>query len=201
MYYDQILLNQFLNMSDRNPPLWLTVTLGTTAPFPHPLSAALGAPSFTLQDPMYSDFKTPYLYQYNLTFQKALPGKTVASIAYVGSTGRHLIQRYDGNTPIPTVRPDGTLFTPATALRRNPSYGELQTRRTAGLSYYNSMQFSVVRRSSNGLQAQASYTFSRSIDMSDGLFSEEAGNAAVATQIPDSLFQRERALPLRHPAQ
>src|SRR5437016_2826032 len=93
MYYDQILLNQFLNLFDRNPPLWLTVTLGTTAPFPHPLSAALGAPSFTLQDPLYSDFKTPYLYQYNLTFQKALHVETVGSLAYVGSTGRHLIQR------------------------------------------------------------------------------------------------------------
>ena len=193
MYYDQILLNQFLNLFDRNPPLWLTVTLGTNAPFPHPLDAALGAPSFTLQDPLYKDFKTPYLYQYNLTVQHSFPLKTVVSVAYVGSTGRHLIQRYDANTPIPTVRPDGTLFTPSNALRRNPAYGELQTRRTAGLSYYNSLQFSAVRRSSNGLQAQLSYTFSKSIDMSGGLFSEEASNAAVGAEIPDNLFN-ERGL-------
>jgi hypothetical protein len=193
MYYDQILLNQFLNLFDRNPPLWLTVTLGTTAPFPHPLSAALGSPSFTLQDPLYSDFKTPYLYQYNLTVQKALPARIVATLAYVGSTGRHVIQRYDANTPIPTVLPDGSWFTPATAQRRNPNYGELQTRRTAGMSYYNSMQFSVVRRTSSGLQAQMSYTFSKSIDMSGGLFSEEASNAAVGAEIPDRLFN-ERGL-------
>ena len=204
MYYDQILLNQFLNMFDRNPPNWLTVTLGTTAPFPHPLAAALGAPQFTLQDPVFNDFKTPYLYQYNLTIQRALPAKMVASIAYVGSTGRHLIQRYDANTPLPlvldgktacngTILPAGTFCTPNGAKRRNPNYGELQTRRTAGLSYYNSMQLSLVRRSANGLQAQASYTFSRSIDMSGGLFSEEASNAAVAAQIPDNLFN-ERGL-------
>ncbi len=207
IFYDQILLNQFLNMFDRNPPLWLTVTLGTTAPFPHPLSAALGSPGFTLQDPVYNDFKTPYLYQYNLTIQRALPAKVVATIAYVGSTGRHLIQRYDANTPLPIalpggtscpsspanndILPAGTLCTPFNAPRRNPNYGELQTRRTAGLSYYNSMQFSAVRRSSNGLQAQASYTFSRSIDMSGGLFSEEASNAAVAAEIPDNLFNEK----------
>ncbi len=192
IFYDQILLNEFLNMFDRNPPNWLTVTLnGNSAPFPHPLSAALGAPGFTLQDPIYNDFKTPYLYQYNLTVQKALPGQVVASVGYVGSTGRHLVQRYDANTPIPQVLPDGTWFNPATAQRRVPQFGELQTRRNGSLSYYNSMQVSVVRRSSHGLQTQASYTFSRSIDMSGGLFSEEASNAAVGAEIPDRLFNEK----------
>jgi hypothetical protein len=199
MFYDQILLNQFLNMFDRNPSpdlkhLWLTVTLsGAAAPFPHPLDAALGAPQFTLQNAMYGDFKTPYLYQYNFTIQRQLPGKVIGTLAYVGSTGRHIVARYDGNTPIPTVRPEGTLFTPTTALRRQPQFGELQTRRLSGLSYYNSLQASFVRRSSSGLQFQGSYTFSKSIDMSGGLFSEEASNAAVGVEIPDNLFN-ERGL-------
>src|SRR5260370_11499018 len=150
MYYDQILLNQFLNIFDRNPPQWLTVTLGTSAPFPHPLSGTVGVctpglisatcPAFTLQDPLYNDFKTPYLYQYNLTIQRALPGKVVASIGYVGSTGRHLIQRYDANTPLPivldgstacngTILPAGTLCTPNGSKGRKPNYGEVQTGR------------------------------------------------------------------------
>ena len=172
MYYDQILLNQFLNMFDRNPfpdlrSGWLTVTLrGAAAPFPHPLDAAIGAPQFTLQNAVFNDFQTPYIYQYNLTIQRQLPAKVVGSIAYVGSTGRHLIERYDANTPIPTVRADGTLFTASTAQRRVPQFGELQTRRLAGLSYYNALQLSVARRSSSGLQFQGSYTFSKSIDMS-----------------------------------
>jgi hypothetical protein len=91
VFYDQIVLNQFLNMFDRNPSpdfksLWLTTTLlGAAAPFPHPLEAALGAPQFTLQNAVYDDFKTPYLYQYNLTIQRQLPGKVIGSIAYVGS--------------------------------------------------------------------------------------------------------------------
>ena len=194
IFYDQILLNQFLNLFDRNPPLWRTVTLaGANAPFPHPLSAALLTPAFTLQDALYDDFKTPYLHQYNLTIQHALPAKVVASIGYVGSTGRHLVERYDANTPIPTVLADGSLFTPATALRRIPQYGELQTRRLSGMSYYNSMQVSVVRRGSNGLQAQASYTFSKSIDTGSGLFSEEASNSAVGVENPDNIFN-ERGL-------
>ena len=163
------------------------------SPFPHPLSAALGAPQFTLQDAVYNDFKTPYLYQYNLTIQHQLPGKVIGTAAYVGSTGRHIVARYDGNTPIPTVRADGTLFNPTTAIRRQPQFAELQTRRLSGLSYYNSLQLSFIRRSSNGLQLQGSYTHSKSIDMSGGLFSEEATNAAVGVAIPDNLFN-ERAL-------
>src|SRR5262249_8248317 len=162
-------------------------------PFPHPLSAALGAPGFTLQNAVYEDFNTPYIYQYNLTVQRALPSKIVASIAYVGSTGRHLIERYDANTPIPTRLADGTLFTPATAQRRDPIFGELQTRRLAGMSYYNSLQVSAVRRISEGLQAQLSYTFAKSIDTGGGLFSEEASNAAVGVEIPDNIFN-ERGL-------
>ena len=199
MFYDQILLNQFLNMFDRNPTPdlmhgWLTVTLiGAAAPFPHPLDAALGNPQFSLQNAVYNDFKTPYLYQYNFTVQRQLPAKVIGTIGYVGSTGRHIVARYDGNTPVPTVRADGTLFTPSTAVRRQPQFGELQTRRLSGLSYYNSLQLSAVRRSANGLVLQASYTFSKSIDMSGGLFSEEASNSAVGVAIPDNLFN-ERGL-------
>jgi hypothetical protein len=61
------------------------------------------------------------------------------------------------------------------------------------MSYYNSMQVSVVRRIAEGLQAQASYTFAKSIDTGGGLFSEEASNAAVGVEIPDNIFN-ERGL-------
>jgi hypothetical protein len=196
IYYDQILLNQFLNMFDRNPPLWQTVTLtGKNAPFPHPLSAALLRPRFTLQNAVFNDFKTPYSYQYNLTVQREIAPKLVASIAYVGSTGRHLIERYDGNTPIPIVS-DGTLSNPPDPRRRNltnPAFGEMQTRRLSGLSYYNSLQLSVVRRFAGGLQVQGAYTYSKSIDTSGGLFGEEADNTAVGIEIPDRIYN-ERGL-------
>ncbi len=192
IYYDQILLNQFLNLFDRNPPGWLTVTLtGAAAPFPHPLDAARLAPQFTLQDPIFNDFKTPYSYQYSLTVQRQIANNLVASVAYVGSRGKHIVERYDANTPIPTLLPNGTLFTPLGAPKRNPAWGELQTRRTSGLSYYDSLQISVVRRFSGGLQLQGAYTYAKSLDMSGGLFSEEADNAAVGIAIPDNIFNEK----------
>src|SRR5262249_4975239 len=89
---------------------------------------------------------------------------------------------------VPTRLPDGTLFTPRGAPRRNPAWGELQTRRLSGLSYYDSLQVSVIRRFSGGLQVQGAYTYSKSIDTSSGLFSEEADNAAVGIQNPDNIL-------------
>jgi hypothetical protein len=64
----------------------------------------------------------------------------------------------------------------------------MQTRRLAGLSYYDSLQLSVVRRFSAGLIAQGTYTFSKSIDTSGGLFGEEAENSATGAVNPDNLF-------------
>ena len=214
IYYDQILLNQFLNLFDRNPNPdlksgWLTVTLpqpGIPAPFPNPLAAAQSAGAgFALQNTVFNNYKTPYLYQYSLEVQRQIAKNLVASVAYVGSRGKHLVERRDGNTPVPIVLaggvpcnagavsatnpilPAGTLCTPKTALRRNSKWADMQTRSLDGLSWYDSMQVSVLRRFSGGLQVQAAYTWSKSLDTSSGLFSEEADNAATGVEIPDNI--------------
>ena len=214
IYYDQILLNQFLNLFDRNPNPdlksgWLTVTLpqpGIPAPFPNPLAAAQSAGAgFALQNTVFNNFKTPYLYQYSLEVQRQIAKNLVASVAYVGSRGKHLVERRDGNTPVPIVLaggvpcnagavsatnpilPAGTLCTPKTALRRNSKWADMQTRSLDGLSWYDSMQVSVLRRFAGGLQVQAAYTWSKSLDTSSGLFSEEADNAATGVEIPDNI--------------
>ena len=214
IYYDQILLNQFLNLFDRNPNPdlksgWLTVTLpqpGIPAPFPNPLAAAQSAGAgFALQNTVFNNYKTPYLYQYSLEVQRQIAKNLVASVAYVGSRGKHLVERRDGNTPVPIVLaggvpcnagavsatnpilPAGTLCTPKTALRRNSKWADMQTRSLDGLSWYDSMQVSVLRRFAGGLQVQAAYTWSKSLDTSSGLFSEEADNAATGVEIPDNI--------------
>src|SRR5207245_7470876 len=125
MYYDQILLHPFLNLSDRNPTPdlkggWLSVTLPITSPsvpatFPNPPSpaqiqagcAAKPSSCFSLQNVVFDNYKTPYLYQYSLEVQRLIAKNLVASVAYVGSRGRHLVERVDGNTPVPIVLAGG----------------------------------------------------------------------------------------------
>ncbi|MBI3940677.1 MAG: TonB-dependent receptor [Acidobacteria bacterium] len=191
IFYDQILLNQFLNLFDRTPPYWQTVRLTSGAPFPHPLDAPNLQAQVTAQTIVRDNFKTPYMYQYNLTVQREILPSLVASVGYVGSIGKHLIQRYDGNTPIPTRLADGTLFIPQGAPRRNRVWPGMQTRQLSGFSTYNSLQISLSRRFSQGLQLQGVYTLARSIDTSSGLFSEEAANAATGAQIPDNLYNEK----------
>src|SRR5262249_10910733 len=45
----------------------------------------------------------------------------------------------------------------------------------------------VLKRLSSGLQVQGTYTWSKSLDTSAGLFSEEADNAATGVMIPDNV--------------
>jgi hypothetical protein len=221
IYYDQELLNTFLNLFDRNPNPdlktgWLTVTLScpktpcaqSVVPFPNPLTVAQNAsPGFTLQNIDYNNFKTPYSEQYSLSVQRQFPASIVASASYVGSRGKHVLERYDGNTPVPItlpggvpcnpgavsatnpILPAGTLCTPSNATRRNttPGIADLQTRSTTGLAYYDSLQVSVGGVAKN-LHVQGVYTWAKSIDMSGGLFSEEADNAATGLSQPDNVF-------------
>ena len=220
IFYDQELLNTFLNLFDRNPTPdlksgFLTVTLTcsktpcaqSVVPFPNPLQQALSAPpGFTLQNIDHDHFLTPYAQQFSLSIQRQLPSSIVATVAYVGSRGKHLLERYDANTPVPIalpggvpcnpgavsatnpVEPAGTLCVPSNAVRPNKAFADLQTRSNVGVSYYDSLQVSVARAMTKGLQVQGVYTWAKSIDTSGGLFSEEADNAATGLAQPYNLF-------------
>src|SRR5207244_5940156 len=91
MFYDQILMNQFLNLFDRQPPQWRSARLGAGAPFPHPLDAAGIDPVLSPQTLVRDDFQTSYMYQYNLTVQREVASNLSASVGCVGSICKHLI--------------------------------------------------------------------------------------------------------------
>jgi hypothetical protein len=60
--------------------------------------------------------------------------------------------------------------------RRNSNFTGIWQRVTDAQSFYNSAQISAVKRYSAGLRAQLSYTFSRSVDDSSGINSQDFGN-------------------------
>src|SRR5437763_14316975 len=64
-----------------------------------------------------------------------------------------------------------------TCCRRNTSFGGVTQRETDAQSLYNAMQAGVSKRLSHGLRAQVSYTFSRSIDESSGINSQDFDNS------------------------
>ena len=134
-----------------------------------------------------NDYKVPErIYQYSLSVQQELPGRIVATAAYVGSRGRNLFIRSIANRIISVDPTTGTVTrefdipNPPSATPLRP-YAEIDYKTSGGYDSYDSMQLSLVRRSETGLTMNAQYTLGHSRGTSAG--SNEAitvGNNARA---------------------
>ncbi|HZE72129.1 MAG TPA: TonB-dependent receptor [Pyrinomonadaceae bacterium] len=141
------------------------------------------------------NLRTPYSHQYNVSVQYAMSKDVAVEIAYVGGRGFDLLrdvginqarlaspQHPIINEVLSALNLPGAVITtntPGNAQLRAPFQGVSlsaagasvpgfgQTQTTAQ-STYNSLQLSVTRRLSRGLQFLASYTFARSIDNASG---------------------------------
>ncbi|HTP85543.1 MAG TPA: TonB-dependent receptor [Bryobacteraceae bacterium] len=107
------------------------------------------------------DNKTSTMEQWNLQVQRQLPGSMVASVAYVGAAGHHLLDYYNMNNQLFDT-PNGTkLF---------PGLGSVNVASAGGNSIYHGLQLELTRRFTNGLQFTASDTYSKTIDNGGGAF-------------------------------
>ncbi|MEJ7700040.1 MAG: hypothetical protein WKF71_10400 [Pyrinomonadaceae bacterium] len=107
-------------------------------------------------------FKAPQTLQYSLGLQRELLKNTFVEIAYVGNSGHNLLRQVNINQPLPRfARNGGTL--PRNFYRPYIGYGNIIERRTDADSNYNSAQFTLTRRFTDGLQFGVVYTFSKNI--------------------------------------
>ena len=126
--------------------------------------------------------RTAYFHQYNLSLQYALSPDLLLEVAYVGTSGHNLFRNVRINqarlasTQQPIVNAVTgqviTTNTPTNAMLRAPYQGAdnagfLQFQYTAE-SAYNSLQMSLTRRLTKGLQLLASYTYAKSLDNASG---------------------------------
>lgn len=89
--------------------------------------------------------KLPYTVQWNASLDQPLGSQQILSISYVGAAGRRLLRE--------TV-----------LLNPNPQFTVIRIVTNTASSNYQGIQAQFQRRLSNGLQAQATYTWARSID-------------------------------------
>ena len=132
------------------------------------------------------DYRVPErVWQYTASVQQELPGRMVATAAYVGSQGRNLFLRSITNqivevrtNPNPTssaivirefdvVNADGSISRP---------FAEVDIKTSGGHDSYNAMQLSLVRRFNSGLTLNSQYTLAKSYGNTAG--SNEALTAA-----------------------
>jgi len=94
------------------------------------------------------DMPNPYAYAYSLEIQQELPAKLTATIGYQGSSSHKLIRLVNQNF----------LF------QNNPAFFQVFFTTPDVNSNYNALNANLVRRFSDGLQLQANYRWSKSID-------------------------------------
>src|SRR5207302_1471590 len=135
--------------------------------------------------------RTPYFQQYNGGVQYALGKNLLLEVAYVGTRGLNLFRNVAINQArlassqhpiINEVIGQITTNTPANATLRAPYQGVevagfTQIQSTAQ-STYNSLQMSLTKRLSRGLQFLASYTYAKSLDNASGNTDSPAGDSA-----------------------
>jgi hypothetical protein len=108
-----------------------------------------------------------YVMDWNLSIQRELAKTASAEIAYVGSHGVHMANREDDmNSVIPIQTSAGLLFPspPGSGVTLNPNWGAIRGIYWSGDSFYDALEAQVTKRISHGLQVQASYTWSKTID-------------------------------------
>ena len=202
IFYDQLLPKYYVFSGSLDPPFTTRTSIANpsttpdvqrflTAPVcgipPGPTgSCPPGNIKANLQTVNY-DLQPSYIMQYNFSVQRALPGNWDLTVGYAGSHGLHLIRIADANLA-PSILVNGVKTYQPQLGRRNATFNGVTQRATDAQSFYNALQAGVTKRLSQGLRAQLSYTFSRSIDESSGINSQDFDNT---TQYSIDFFDRK----------
>jgi hypothetical protein len=171
------------------PPLYITGTRAAPPledPFfvlPSLISFPVFVPGINASGSFFDRrIQTPLFYQYNASMQHRVIGNLLLEIAYVGTRGLNLFRQVAINQarlaspglPVVNSATGATITTntPANAPLRAPFQGAninsfFQNQSTAQSSYH-SLQASLTKRFSHGLQFLVSYTFAKSIDNGSG---------------------------------
>ena len=159
---------------------------------------------------------TPWAMQWNFTVQRELPGQILLETAYVGNRGLQLSRGGEGalninqlqasqmslgaklneqvDNPFYGVVTTGVLATPkigyAQLLRPYPQFTTITPLfLSGGSSNYHSLQVTVKKRFSHGLQYEGSYTWAKIIE--DGTSHQDSFNTAASRSVSsDNVPQR-----------
>jgi len=163
IFHDHILPYTYTLLATGTPPFFTTLSDLTNPIFPRDTNLTNGPrpPAQFSVAPITT--KEPSKIQYNLTLQQQVMKNTLLEVAYIGSESHHLQRTGEIN---PTVSLSPGVF-PASfkqSNRINPAFASLTAARWDINADYNAFQVTLKRRASSGLQYQAFYTYSKSID-------------------------------------
>jgi hypothetical protein len=160
-----------------NPPLAMPLTFSGTVRLDNAVQLAEAAGLAPLS--INNGFDNAFLQSWNFNVQRELSRNLVLMSGYIGSKGSHLIVRRNINQPIYGVRPFPQLSATSPILP-GTTLGNITQVESAGASSYNALWASVTQRLTRGLQFNASYTWSKSLDYNSfstgGIVGQDAYN-------------------------
>jgi len=110
------------------------------------------------------DFKNAYIQSWNLNIQREVVRDLSVTLGYFGSKGTHLRVSRNINQPINGGARPFTRLVPSDTFPFNVTLNNIVQPESSSNSSYNAMWLTATKRLSRGLQFNASYTFSKSID-------------------------------------
>jgi len=198
LYDVGIFAQVLLNGATRTPPFASQSSLRSTAanplsftvPFvipPEAVGKTIGVPDYLIQQ--------PHMLHYNLAVERELPGSMAITLAYGGSRGINLNQFKEGNPTVPQIQSDGRQFWAGNEPRTNPNWDSMGAFGTAaGNSWYNSLQFSLNKRLTGGLQFQSSFTWAKTMDETQGQGGSDGGLGGTSQQSDPTHREVDRGL-------
>lgn len=152
-------------------PFYLLGTIGGLLPgtFPNAFSLIATDPKSLRVNYIQQNPSRNYVMEWNLNIQRQVSESVTVMIGYTGSRGVHQPFRVeDMNIPVPDIHvPQGYIWSPT--VQGNPvnsTFGQIEGLMWIASSNYHSLQAQVKKNMTHGLQAQASFTWGRSIDTS-----------------------------------
>ena len=144
-----------------NPPLAIPLSFSGSIRLDNAIQ--LAGPAGLAPQSIARDFNNAYLQSWNFNVQRELIRNFALSAGYFGSNATHLISRRNLNQPINGVRPF-TRLSQSSPILPGASLGNITQVESGGNSSYNALWVTASQRQTHGLQFNASYTWSKSLD-------------------------------------
>ncbi|ACO32167.1 MULTISPECIES: carboxypeptidase regulatory-like domain-containing protein [Acidobacterium] len=204
--YSRIPLEQIYNAFGQNPPFNQSANILNSL-LSNGTAGTQAAPTTQTLDNVPLNFTPSQIQTYSLTLEQQIIPNMIASVAYTGSLGRHLMTYqggYDFNFPLPVTAPStsGCLaagqaassrydFDPCINVglasedytRPYKGYSTMNNEYDEGSSNYNSLQSSL-RYRTNNLQLTVAYTYQKTLGTIGAHGAGSAGSQSTPAQNP-----------------
>src|SRR5665213_3357359 len=142
-----------------NPLLGVT-PLQEPPPNPPPSNTVFPRPVLAITEDPSGNYRTPTVYNWNVTIERQLNKDWIARVAYVGSRANHIYVAEELNPAIYTA--GSSLGTDARRIYQG--FSNISFANQSGNSRYNALELTLDKAFSHGLTVRLNYTWSKSLD-------------------------------------